>query len=67
MVAPGVGRSPMTSSDAETDFKLIFIIFILLISGTPEDCSHNGSYMAKHDPYMVTHGTSHVVTYIVST
>ena len=57
----------MTSSDAETDFKPIFIIFILLISGTPEDCSHNGSYMAKHDPYMVTHGTAHVVTYIVST
>ena len=31
MVAQGVGRSPMTSSDAETDSKPIIIIIIIII------------------------------------
>ena len=35
MVAPGEGGSPMTSSDAETDFKPIIIL--LLCCGTVED------------------------------
>ena len=31
MVAPGEGRSPMTSSDAEMDFKHIIIIIIIIV------------------------------------
>jgi len=31
MMAEGEGRSPMTSSDAETDFKPIIIIIIIII------------------------------------
>ena len=32
MVAQGQGRSPMTSLDAETDFKPIIIIIIIIMS-----------------------------------
>ena len=32
MMAQGDGRSPMTSSDAETDFKPIIIIIIIMKS-----------------------------------
>ena len=34
MVAPGEGMSPMTSSNAETDFKPIIIIIIIIIIAT---------------------------------
>ena len=33
MVAQGEGRSPMTSSDAETDFKAIIIFYIIIEIG----------------------------------